>query len=1775
MSDDDEIDLNEKECENNFQNWLKYQENIYEDKSIGIYIAKIQEEESKKIIGNVIKFTEANDLRSFTNLFDKLSSIKLDFLEFEEIGILIICVLKFMEKYILNPIKVNFLIPYLGRFILYLKQHGRKDILKNINLDWKLFFKFFYINAIYSYNFSNSRFLLNKKNRTSFKYAGIFYMNNINDEDYIIIKNQAINLIYHQVLNDNIRQGLDIIQYFLPKKRLKQDSEIQDILFNLVKHKPIHFINVCNVFKKIIDKNDFCFSKGKSQIIEFIELFFCRLEQLVKGNQYLNGNVYYSEKNNDQKGVENILCQFLFAEQFESYREEIDNHLKLFIPILHYSLKDEYKESVIKNISFLKNFSTSLLYIFTKKIFDKDLQKNNRIPLDKNEESTKKLYKRLSIVLKYFDKVLKKLFLFKIPENSILNSIFYICSECPEDIPHVLNIEEFLKILELYMDEKEIYMFKYISKLNQIMIYLLSPLIYKNNSKVKKILFNSVEILSSSISSVNSTVNTYILHLISKMYIYTKSNIIYSELKNKIEENLIIIVKNMLPIYSLFNRTSNSYIVFIYVIAGLCEEKIKNKINEMTISYLMEHEVNPDEIPYFDLVCNPETLIDFCFNSLIYEDNSINTKINEHFLIKNLEDKVKKIEINIISHNRLSYFNTLIDNFDITTVDEFINKYKEKIKIIICVMINQKEKKFQEIGFTFFQVYICSFLILDYNYKIGEKVKYPSKEQLNEVVETYNFFVEPYENFIFDKISKKEKIDEKILEIYLNLIHALIGNKVSNVFLYKNIKNENNLYFENYEIINSLMEKTFEKMNKIYEYCVEDMKPALRDIVYLITYKKINFHYKTLTSPNQFFVGLRSLKTFISAFLTNNAFREIYIHIDKIFDIHDSSILFESICDKPNSFLNSIKLPSLALDKVQINFYSIYNSIKLNLNLPENDLLKLIDEIYDKFCEISDEMKLKNKNISNLEISLTEQKTMSKMLNSVISLFELYININPQSIIFQHQKYLYLATKLLDENKYKNNLEIMKRIEKMQNNLSIFDTSKNREFLADLGAFPDIIDIKLKPIKNSLIYEQLLSNSKKEIDDYINLTEKNKKFILDGILKYLNDFYDVAKKNIKLNNQLVIYMIFITYSFLRKCIDLLNDDLEILSKYEKFFYENFKDETIPPQLRIYFFMIFNLITLEKSISFSKFKIKKYTSEEYLKEYKNIIKNSKLIQVLSLVPISYLTTKYFEPPERVLKISFEIKIEELLEILYLTKSNIYEKIIKKSQQQKIIDTTRNFWTLLNQLISSYSTEEALDFKNNMLNRNTPWYIQFLIVLKYIKYDDIKIDILFEFYNKYKNPPSFATVLTLMLAKYIYILNTYLKINRDEIWKIFSFYSSGKNKIIDDMIIQFFKNLIGYTTINQLKEILFDESGKFLPEDYPLTFRISLYNSINYGKHSYLIFEDNDITNKIKLDIFSLFEHKIQIIKAFQKIPHLFFQLFYFKKLINEKEDNFEYIYEKGVYEILFELFYKNQETQNLNILKIYGSLLYNLPLIFIRDIKLLNIYLLSFSQYIISNPSSNTNEIILTFSTSFMRLYFKVNLFGIIEMIYSNFKDPIISKKLKNKNSKLIFLHFINLTYTNNLHYYNGNKEENEKLYIQFLKILSIIDDEQLKEQFSEIFIKYFNQLSEEENENIVNEFLEMKILPEKYKKEGILMDDLLIVILNQLLRCAVELPLYLQKLIIRMGKKDMKNNKRVKKGILKALDFYHNAFFYMKTQISNECLETLNEFFKGSTSYII
>ena len=88
MSSEIEIDLNDNEYQNGNEYWLHYQESIYVEKSIGKYIGKIQEEETKKIINNVIKFTEADDLRSFKNLFDKLVAIKIDFLGFEEIAVI-------------------------------------------------------------------------------------------------------------------------------------------------------------------------------------------------------------------------------------------------------------------------------------------------------------------------------------------------------------------------------------------------------------------------------------------------------------------------------------------------------------------------------------------------------------------------------------------------------------------------------------------------------------------------------------------------------------------------------------------------------------------------------------------------------------------------------------------------------------------------------------------------------------------------------------------------------------------------------------------------------------------------------------------------------------------------------------------------------------------------------------------------------------------------------------------------------------------------------------------------------------------------------------------------------------------------------------------------------------------------------------------------------------------------------------------------------------------------------------------------------------------------------------------------------------------------------------------------------------------------------------------------------------------------------------------------------------------------------------------------------
>ena len=170
----------------------------------------------------------------------------------------------------------------------------------------------------------------------------------------------------------------------------------------------------------------------------------------------------------------------------------------------------------------------------------------------------------------------------------------------------------------------------------------------------------------------------------------------------------------------------------------------------------------------------------------------------------------------------------------------------------------------------------------------------------------------------------------------------------------------------------------------------------------------------------------------------------------------------------------------------------------------------------------------------------------------------------------------------------------------------------------------------------------------------------------------------------------------------------------------------------------------------------------------------------------------------------------------------------------------------------------------------------------------------------------------------------------------------------------------------------------------------------------------------------------------------------------------------------------------------------------------------------------------------------------------------------------NNKERMLLLLTVKSFYINNLHFLSINsKHSNEEIYVELLQLMaSIKEDESLKDSFSDFFVVYYNNLSEEENKKIISKF-----------EDCVSSEDNLHALIGQLLRFKLDLPEYIQKFIVELGKRykkasNSKEGKIIKNSIIKAMNYYHNAFLYMSQQLSEECKSTLKEI-SANTSYFI
>jgi hypothetical protein len=166
----------------------------------------------------------------------------------------------------------------------------------------------------------------------------------------------------------------------------------------------------------------------------------------------------------------------------------------------------------------------------------------------------------------------------------------------------------------------------------------------------------------------------------------------------------------------------------------------------------------------------------------------------------------------------------------------------------------------------------------------------------------------------------------------------------------------------------------------------------------------------------------------------------------------------------------------------------------------------------------------------------------------------------------------------------------------------------------------------------------------------------------------------------------------------------------------------------------------------------------------------------------------------------------------------------------------------------------------------------------------------------------------------------------------------------------------------------------------------------------------------------------------------------------------------------------------------------------------------------------------------------------------------------ILKKEENQNdtNKLLYLQTINIVFNNQKHF-NLNKYTSQEIFDCLYKVFSLIKNEDLKIKYASIFVSYFNDLSDEENSKFIKEYQE-KILNSDEN------NNYIYILMSQLLRFRMDLPDYIQNLILSLKKISMKKLKNIIVSFLKiAMDNYHGTYIYMKNNISPQCKDTLEE----------
>ena len=233
------------------QKYTKY----FKDKEIGIFLEEFYAKQSDKLINELNNFYENGDLKGCNDLIKKINDSRIFRILSKEnkIKLLDIIIKKLLPNFIDSPSDI---FSFLGKI--------RFLIPKDYKMDWKFFYTYYYL-LYQQYKSDISNYIPFFKTLHKF-----FPEDSMTQDEYNKIKKTFM----EDLLNSNKSYAIHIFTYFLPKKYINEDIELQYKLFQLFKNCKNYFVGSCCMFSKILKKNGkIIFSKNEQENDEYIKTF--------------------------------------------------------------------------------------------------------------------------------------------------------------------------------------------------------------------------------------------------------------------------------------------------------------------------------------------------------------------------------------------------------------------------------------------------------------------------------------------------------------------------------------------------------------------------------------------------------------------------------------------------------------------------------------------------------------------------------------------------------------------------------------------------------------------------------------------------------------------------------------------------------------------------------------------------------------------------------------------------------------------------------------------------------------------------------------------------------------------------------------------------------------------------------------------------------------------------------------------------------------------------------------------------------------------------------------------------------------------------------------------------------------------------------------------------------------------------------------------------------------------------------------------------------------